>query len=148
MTLLNFRKPSHIASLLAFTAIFAIPDTILELLLEMSHLSLELIHILFELFEMALDHLVEHVFETERRQTQIIVFYLMVAIALGGAYYLSGIVMQYWRLIKAKIMAGFHTKKNRLSVYWAESAANKFMVIASFHGALFFIFLLTSLRPA
>ena len=45
-------------------------DTVFELLLE-------LIHISFEVLEHSLDKLIEHLFHTDLHDTQIIVFYLM-----------------------------------------------------------------------
>jgi hypothetical protein len=42
----------------------------------------EFIHTVLEIIEMGLDNVVEHVFETNLQQTQIIVFYIM--LALGG----------------------------------------------------------------
>lgn len=47
----------------------------------------EAIHLLFEVVEMTLDKMIEHAFETELHETQLIVFYILIAI--GG-------VLLYW----------------------------------------------------
>lgn len=41
----------------------------------------EFIHIIFEIIELSLDRLVEDIFDTELHETQLIVFYIMLAIA-------------------------------------------------------------------
>jgi hypothetical protein len=45
-----------------------------------------LVHLVFELVETGLDHLIEHLLHTERYTTQIIVFYLMFSMALWLSY--------------------------------------------------------------
>ncbi len=61
-------------------------DTIFAFILEAAHL-------LFEVVEMTLDKVIEHAFETELHETQLIVFYILLGI--GG-------VLLYWvyKLIK------------------------------------------------
>jgi hypothetical protein len=44
------------------------------------HFILTVFHILFEAAEWVLDHLVEHLFETGMRETQLIVFYTLMTI--------------------------------------------------------------------
>lgn len=54
----------------------------------------EFLHLLFEVIEMALDQLIEHVFHTDLHQTQLIVFYIL--LFLGGILiYLLWIVLPY-----------------------------------------------------
>jgi hypothetical protein len=56
----------------------------------MLHSLFSIVHIAFEWFELALEELIEHIFHTNRQQSQIIVFYLIWLIALYGIY-------QLWR---------------------------------------------------
>ena len=52
---------------------------------------MEFIHLLFEVVEISLDRLIEHFFETELHETQMIVFYIL--LVLGGFlifFYLQG----------------------------------------------------------
>lgn len=47
---------------------------------------MEILHMLFEMTESGLDKVVEHLLETEVRETQIIVFYIMLVFILILAY--------------------------------------------------------------
>lgn len=54
----------------------------------------EFLHLTFEVIEMALDQLIEHVFKTDLHQTQLIVFYIL--LSLGGVLiYLLWNVLPY-----------------------------------------------------
>lgn len=50
------------------------------------HFLLWLLHILFESAEYALDMTIEHLFDIGNRETQIIVFYLLMALLSGSIY--------------------------------------------------------------
>lgn len=143
MTLLSYEKTVNATYLLAVAAIFVLPDAIFGLLLELVHLLLELTHLVFELVESALDHLVEHTFHTETRETQLIVFYIMVTLALGGLYFLLGIIQRLLGTLKNTIIAGFLKQKSRFLMYWTESAGNKFKLIAGFNVALTIFYLVS-----
>ncbi len=60
------------------------------------HLFLGTLHILFEGAEWALDRLIEHLFETGMRKTQIIVFYVLMAL-IGGSIYKLYRQLPAWR---------------------------------------------------
>ena len=62
----------------------------------MFHLFLGIFHILFESAEWVLDHLIEHFFETGMRETQIIVFYVLMAV-LGSSIYKLYRQLPDWR---------------------------------------------------
>lgn len=57
-----------------------------DLTVWLGHTIFVLLHALFELIEVTLDDIVEHLFHTDRHTTQIIVFYLIWAIVLYSAY--------------------------------------------------------------
>lgn len=136
MTLLSYEKTVNATYFLAVAAILVMPDAIFGLLLELTHLA-------FELVESALDHLVEHTFHTETRETQLIVFYIMVTLALGGLYFLWGIIQRLLGTLKNTIIAGFLKQKSRFLMYWTESAGNKFKLIAGFNVALTIFYLVS-----
>lgn len=71
---------------IAFSLILALIITVIALSDEVLHFLLELVHVSFEVFEQALDLIVEHTFHTDRHQTQIIVFYIMFSMGCYGAY--------------------------------------------------------------
>jgi hypothetical protein len=61
-------------------------DTLYEWLAELMHLLVELSHQLFEVIEEGFDIAVEFIFETDVHTTQIIVFYILMAIFFYGVY--------------------------------------------------------------
>lgn len=69
------------------------PLAALHLVLEVGHhlleLALEGLHLAFEYLEMGLDHVIEHLFHTEMHETQVIVFYTLVTIALTVLYFVG-----------------------------------------------------------
>jgi len=89
----RFTEPMHsnryanIKKGLAAIGILALiwfPDVVWELFFELIHTVLEWVmealHLIFEAVETALDFLIEHLFETGLRATQLIVFYIIVAL--------------------------------------------------------------------
>jgi len=62
------------AILAAILSILVFPDVLFGLFFELLHLCLEFAHILFEFVESTLDHVIEHLFETDLHATQVIVF--------------------------------------------------------------------------
>ncbi len=143
MTLLSYEKTVNVTYLLAVAAILVMPDAIFGLLLELAHRLLELTHLAFERVESVLDHLVEHIFHTETREPQFIVFYIMVTLALGGLYFLWGIIQRLFSALKNTIMAGFLKQKSQFLMYWMESAGNKFKLIAGFNVVLTIFYLVS-----
>jgi hypothetical protein len=55
-------------------------DTLIDVLLWLIHTIFELIHTVFEIFEQTLDLIIEHSFHTDLHTTQVIVFYILLAI--------------------------------------------------------------------
>jgi hypothetical protein len=90
------------------------------------HLSLELLHILFEILESALDHLVEHIFHTDTRTTQVITFYLILTLAALASYMLIIMMPVWYRMIKYKIRNGYQQGSRIIFDFWqATYLANK-----------------------
>ncbi len=112
MALLTYRNSIKAAYLTLILAIISIPEIIFELLLE-------LVHILFELIEITLDNLVEHLFHTSLHQTQVIVFYILWSIALLLLYRLKQVLPRYYRNVQTKMSALYVDLKLRFSHYCA-----------------------------
>lgn len=55
------------------------------------------LHITFEVIEVILDNLVEHIFSTGVHDTQIIVFYLMITIGIGCIFLFSHALVKLYR---------------------------------------------------
>jgi hypothetical protein len=141
MTSLTYEKAVNAAWLTGAASMLLMPDVIFGLLLEALHLALEFAHILFELVESALDHWVEHTFHTGTRETQIIVFYLIVSMGAIAAYFVYRKISLFFRVFKESLLVAFLRHKTRVEIYWAASAHNKFKIIAGFNLALGFVVL-------
>ncbi len=109
----------------------AIPDLILELLIEFGHLLVEVSHALFEVIESALDHLIEHLFHTSLHHTQIIVFYILVSVVLSIFYWLYRVLPRLFRNVKESLIAAWEREKTSISICWQElSLFNKIKLVA------------------
>jgi hypothetical protein len=134
MTTLNYQKTVNASFLIGIATVITMPDVVFGLLLDLCHNLFEVAHLLFEFVEATLDHIVEHTFHTGLQETQVIVFYLMLSMALGGLYYLWRVVPKVCQTLKANIISACIQRKTRLFVYWAEqSLMNKFKLIAMFN---------------
>lgn len=111
----NYRKTVNISYLIGTGIVVTIPDLVFGSLLEFGH-------ILFEFIELMLDKLVEHIFHTDLHQTQIIVFYLMVSIALGGIYYLWRVLPPFCRQCKENLLTAWSCHKTRAFCYWQQQS--------------------------
>jgi len=90
------KKQQMVANGLLVSVILAIlvaPGEALGLVMELGHHLFEevlhALHLVFELLEMALDHVIEHHFHTETHDTQVIVFYILAGFGLVALYFLS-----------------------------------------------------------
>jgi hypothetical protein len=110
--------------LLAAIICLAVPDQVLDYLLTLAHYLLgtilHLLHLLFEYLESALDHIVEHLFHTGLHQTQIIVFYTLLAFATVGLYGLWLIVPPICLRFSQTLREHYSRKKASLFYYWGE----------------------------
>ena len=86
----------------------------------MLHSFLTIVHITFEWFELALEKLIEHIFHTNRQQSQIIVFYLMWLIALYGFYRLWRALPGFYNRLKDELLTSISQLKLSISSYWTE----------------------------
>jgi hypothetical protein len=102
------------------------PGYIFELLIEFFHLLLELfmelLHICFEWIESTLDHLVEHLFETDTHDTQIIVFYILMTVLAIVLYRLYLFLPKVVKRIYQNILVYFTRLKIRLLIFWEEQS--------------------------
>lgn len=94
-------------------------DTVFELLLELTHVS-------FEFVELSLDIFIEHIFHTDLHDTQIIVFYLMWAMAgypLYRLYKLLRTLPRRYREGKENLVTGWSQLKKEILAYWQDLPA-------------------------
>ncbi len=136
MSSLTYQRVANASWLLGITAAITIPDALFGLFVGLSHTLWELAHLLFEVIEATLDHFVEHIFETDTHETQVIVFYSMSAMASIGLYFLLRATYGFFLTLKKNMTLAWMENITRLLNYWAESALNKFKLIAMFNVGL------------
>ena len=132
-------------ALIGIVIIMTMPDVVMGLLFELVHLFFELLFIAFEWLESTLDKLIEHLFHTELHQTQIIVFYLIVGIALLPLYYLWRILLRLFFRLKETLLEEWALNKIRAILYWQDlTLIDKIKLMVITAGAIYlasFIFM-------
>lgn len=127
----SYRKTINISYLIGIGIVVAMPDVVFGSLLEFAH-------ILFEFIEVMLDHFVEHIFHTDRHQTQVIVFYLMLFIAFGGIYYLWRVLPSLCNQCKENLLAAWSRHKTRACYYWQQlSLINRVKFVVTSAGIIY-----------
>jgi hypothetical protein len=127
----SYCKTVNISCLIGIALVITIPDMVFGSVLELGH-------ILFEFIEEILDKSVEHIFHTDRHQTQVIVFYLMLSIVFGGIYYLWRVLPPLCRQSKEKLLAAWFWHKTRAFCYWQQlSLINKIKIVSIFAGLIY-----------
>jgi len=147
MNSLTYRKIVNGLTVFAVIVAILIPDVVLELIAEPLHLLLETIvevgDIAFEWVESSLDHVIEHLFETDLHTTQIIVFYIIMSF-IGYLFY--RLVLQlprFFNYLLDKLVVMFEVNKGRAYLYWYSlTMTNRIKLIAAFIVVIFgYVFL-------
>jgi hypothetical protein len=132
----SYRKTLNISCLIGIGIVITMPDMVFGSLLVLAH-------ILFEFIEEILDKFIEHIFHTDRHQTQVIVFYLMMSIAFGGIYYLWRVLPPLCRQCKENLIAAWFWHKTRAIYYWQQlPLINKIKIVLIFAGLIYLASLL------
>jgi hypothetical protein len=86
------------------------PDVVIDLITHLVHqffeLVSELLFVCFESLESLLDKIVEDIFDTELRETQLIVFYVMLVSALFPLYLLWLRLVRFYNMLTKSIPIG------------------------------------------
>ena len=140
MTSTTYRNIFYGLALIGIVIIMIIPDVVIGLLFELVHFLFELLfHIVdisTEWIETALDNVVEHLFDTDLHQTQIIVFYLMMGMAIPPLYYLSRMLLRLFFRLKEKLLVAWALYRTRATLYWQDlSLIDKMKVVGIILGA-------------
>ncbi len=80
---------------------------------------------LFEVLELALDEIVEHLFHTSRHTTQVIVFYIMWGLFIGAAYWLYRYSKRLYSNVKAEFPDWWFHTREKASLNWQELPFSK-----------------------
>jgi hypothetical protein len=89
----------------------------------MLHSLFTVVHTIFEWVELALEELVEHIFHTNRQQSQIIVFYLLWSIALFGLYHLWRALPGFYKQLKEQFFVASSEYKSYITSYWRQQSS-------------------------
>jgi hypothetical protein len=125
-------------ALICIITIIAIPDVVVGLLFELIHFIFEMLYevadVTFEWVETFLDKIVEHLFHTELHETQIIVFYVLMAIIAYPLYYLCRKLTRLYFRLKETLLAAWTRNKARATLNWQSLSLNdkiKWVVITA-----------------
>lgn len=116
----SIKKHKPIISLTLALIIFMGYDVIFDMILSLFHVLIVIAYYLFEFFESSLDSIVEYLFHTSRRATQIIAFYIMVGILSGVIFLLLRAVPGWCRMILKRLTDYFNDKKMQAIDFWHE----------------------------
>ena len=110
----------------------------------MLHSLFSVMHIAFEWFELALEKLIEHIFHTNRQQSQLIVFYLMWLIALFVLYRLWRALPGIYSQFKEQLFAASSQYKSYITHHWRErTSIQKIKWFTSFTVSVFCLIFFT-----
>lgn len=93
-------------------------DMMLDFLLTALHLLFEMLHLGFEWFEFGIEHSVQHLFHLSRHGSQIVTFYILMAIAGGLAYWFWKALPVGLQKTRQTLISAWERRKSKLSVYW------------------------------
>ncbi len=137
---------------IAIIIMMAIPDVLIELITEVLHIVFEILFeildISFEWVESMLDHLIEHLFETELHETQTIVFYVIVSLLITPLYFLSRLFLRlssrFYFYSQEKLFHSWTLNKNEVILFWSTSSLHEkikwgLITLLSLYIASFFI---------
>lgn len=142
MTTATYQKTVHASYAIGFASFVTVPDIVFGLFIGILHSAVEVLHLLFEFIESALDHLVEHTFHTGVHETQVIVFYILVTIGTAALYYLWTKAPVLLKKFKEKLITLTLEQKTKLINYWTEQTLlGKFKLLAIVNAGLAYLFL-------
>lgn len=96
----------------------AMYDMVIDLFLNVLHLGFELLHFLYEWFELGIEHSVEHLFHTSRHGSQIITFYILLLIAGLLLYGLWRLMPRLCRKCVQLLVLAWERRKTECQYYW------------------------------
>ena len=114
--------------------LFAVP-------LEVFHLLLGFLHLIFEWTEASLDFVIELIFDTSLHTTQVIVFYIIISVILYGVYRLWKGLPAFCRRQKIYVNDFLFDEKQIILDYWQDSIVNKIKLLTAATGLILLLFL-------
>jgi len=113
----------------------AMYDMVIDLFLNVLHLCFELLHFLYEWFELGIEHTVEHLFHTSRHGSQIVTFYILLLIAGLLLYGLWRLMPRLCRKCVECLRLTWERRKTECHYYWLSlPLLNKLKLISTATG--------------
>ena len=119
---------------LSVAILFAMP-------LETFHFFLGILHMLFEWSEASLDFLIEVIFDTSLHSTQVIVFYILMAVILYCLYQIWKKLPNFYRQQKINVLDFLSDEIDLIKNYWQDSWLNKLKLMIAGSGLIFLLFI-------
>ncbi|MDO9214527.1 MAG: hypothetical protein Q7U23_11925 [Methylococcales bacterium] len=107
--------------------------------LEVFHFLLDLLHTLFEWSEATLDFIIEVIFDTSLKATQVIVFYILIAAIFYGLYRVWRGFPDLYSQKKRQLRTFLSDEIAYLLSYWYESGINKIKLFVAASGLIFLL---------
>ena len=126
-------------------------DVTLEVLGELLHLILEVAHNLFEVVELGIEEVVERAFHilhigetveylfiTERHGSQVVTFYILMAIIGYGLFRFLKITPRLYEFFKRQLLVAWIRRKTQFQLYWGSlTRLHKAAVVATAIGVAY-----------
>jgi len=100
-------------------------DVTIDWLFSLLHLILEIIHILYEWFELGIEHTVEHLFHATRHGSQIVTFYILLLIGGSIIYWLWRVMPRFYEFCKVFAAQAWVRRKTEWEYYWLSLTVGK-----------------------
>ncbi|NOT11493.1 MAG: hypothetical protein HOP23_06650 [Methylococcaceae bacterium] len=132
-------NPKNIITPIALIiVVYLLNDTLVDLVVWLFHTLFILMHTLIEFSEHALDILIEHLFHTDPRTTEIIVFYIMLLAGVGVTLKLMWVLSHWFSTFIEQQIDFWHQEKNKMISTWqAHSVIKKLKCSACLTISLF-----------
>lgn len=134
---MNFYDKQKILRILFWATIailFATP-------IDVFHLLIESLHLIFEGIEATLDFVIEIIFETSLEITQIVVFCIIITGIFYGLYQLWRKFPDLYRYQKEQLFKFFSDEKILVIIYWQTSVINKIKLLCAISGLIYLLFI-------
>ncbi len=135
MYLLSHRK--LMMQVLAIALALSLYDVLL-------HGVLFVFHYIFEWIELGLEELIEHLLHTNRKQTQLIVFYILLGCGALLCYQLWQVLTGYYKRLKKRVVDGYKHYQTAMQYYWlAQTSIQKWKLMVACTASFSFLVLFT-----
>jgi hypothetical protein len=122
---LSINNPKTTIKLVLILVALALYDTLWDLFLSLLHFVLGTLHILFEFCEHTLERLIEHLFHTDPRAAEIIVFYIMLTIGAYVAFKLMQALPHWYGKLAEQLADYWHQEKTKTVSTWQNQSVSK-----------------------